>query len=150
VLHRLFGSGRRRSFCTLSRRRPVISLSLSLSLTATISVSYCFFLSSHLCSLTGSSSNSETFNNDCLSDSPDFAVKDVEVFKILKHCVSCLIRCIHIIKKVYVELASVLNSRNRAIRLGVSFFFKKISINQLFFLQLCKGFDVWTSTCSDM
>ncbi|GJM86884.1 hypothetical protein PR202_ga02783 [Eleusine coracana subsp. coracana] len=30
--------------------------------------------------LTGSSSNSETFNNDCLSDSPDFAVKDVELW----------------------------------------------------------------------
>ncbi|KAL6911511.1 hypothetical protein ACP4OV_000316 [Aristida adscensionis] len=30
--------------------------------------------------LSGSSSNSETFNNQCLSNSPDFAVKDVELW----------------------------------------------------------------------
>jgi len=40
--------------------------------------------------LTGSSSNSETFNNECLSHSPDFSVKDVEVFKIVEHCVLCI------------------------------------------------------------
>nr|CAB3448075.1 unnamed protein product [Digitaria exilis]CAB3504528.1 unnamed protein product [Digitaria exilis] len=30
--------------------------------------------------LTGSSSNSETFNNECLSHSPEFSVKDVELW----------------------------------------------------------------------
>jgi hypothetical protein len=41
--------------------------------------------------LSGSSSNSETFNNMCLSHSPDFAVKDVEV----SNC-GLLAECYHV------------------------------------------------------
>ncbi|VAI49201.1 unnamed protein product [Triticum turgidum subsp. durum] len=39
---------------------------------------FALYLDSDL--LSGSSSNSETFNNQCLSHSPDFAVKDVELW----------------------------------------------------------------------
>lgn len=67
--------------CNISHHLRLIYKSLLISTQLT-----CLFCIS-LCSLTGSSSNSETFNNGCLSHSPDFSVKDVEVFETFEYCV---------------------------------------------------------------